>query len=240
MGGKKYPQDRCEWLPEDGIRLLKDNVDFSEAGVADLRIETLNLYAVFGGLYTKYIPQLPEHEQNVVTLSWERLRTVLENLPRKKMNLPKMKLLELPKQVETQSNNLPAYLERFQTTETRELVGARHVEDPEISNFQAEIKKDMDVAIFTESKSTRPWLGRVIEVKPGCKEFVVHWFQRRSRSLLFHASMSNGAPSTSILSTDSVMLWNFTDRRTADSFELSQEWFDKIMTEYSDHDLCYA
>ena len=69
MRGKKYPQDRCEWLPEDGIRLLKDNVDFSEAGVADLRIETLNLYAVFGGLYTKYIPQLPQHEQRLVTLS---------------------------------------------------------------------------------------------------------------------------------------------------------------------------
>ena len=176
----------------------------------------------------------------MVTMSWERLRTVLENLPRKRMNLPKMKLMELPKQVKSQRNNLPAYLEQFQTTETRELVGATHVQDPEISNFQAEIKKDMDVAIFTESKSTRPWLGRVVAVKPGCKEFVVHWFQRRSRSLFFHASMTNGEPFTSTLSTDSVMLWNFTDSRTDDSFELSTEWYDKIMKEYSDHDLCYA
>ena len=239
LRGKKYPQDRCEWLPADGIRLLRDDVDFSEVGVAEMRIEKLNLDAVFSGLYTKYIPQLPEHEQSVVTLSWERLKTVLENLPRKRMNLPKMKLLQLPKQVKNQSTNLPAYLERFQSTETRELVGARHVEDPEISDFQAEIKKEMDVAIFTESKSTRPWLGRVVTVKPGCKEFVVHWFQRRSRSLLFHASMSNGSPFTSILSTDSVMLWNFSDKRTADSFELSREWYDRIMNEYSDHDLCY-
>jgi len=103
-------------------------------------------------VYTKYIPQLPEHEQSVVTMSWERLRTVLENLPRKRIKLPKMKLMELPKQVKSQRNNLPAYLEQFQTTETRELVGATHV--VKLTGAEAEMQSVTDklVSILSGEK----------------------------------------------------------------------------------------
>ena len=110
-----------------------------------------------------------------------------------------------------------------------------------MSNFQAEIKKKMDVAIFTEIKSTRIWLGIVVAVKPGCKVFVANWFQRMSRSQLFHASMSNGAPSTSILSTESVMPRNFTDRWTADSSEhslLCYVWFGYEQSYFQNKDIC--
>ena len=159
LRGKKYPQDRSEWLPQDGIKLLRDNVDISEVGIADMRIEKLNLDAVFSGLYTKYIPQLDVNDQREVLQSWESLKTELENLPRKSANLPKMKLLDLPKQVPVPKPSVPAYVQTFQTQESRELVGTKHVEDPEVSSFQSEIKPGMDVSIFTQTKSTRPWLG---------------------------------------------------------------------------------
>ena len=56
------------------------------------------------------------------------------------------------------------------------------------------------------------------------QEFVVHWSQRMSRSLTFNASAVNGSAFTSTLSTDSVIMWNFCDNQTEDSFEVSREW----------------
>ena len=177
LRAKKYPHDNSRWLPDEGIKLLKDNVDFSEVGVAETRIEKLCLDAVFHGLYTKYFPQLSGHDKSGVVSSWERLKTVLENLPKKMNNFPKMKLNELPKQVAQQKPILPSYLDQFQSHENRELVGAKHVEDPEESNFETEIKQEMDVVIFTLQKSTRPWLGRVVSVMPGGKDFLIQWYK---------------------------------------------------------------
>jgi hypothetical protein len=132
-------------------------------------------------------------------------------------------------------------LEQFQSHENRELVGTKHVEDPEESSFVTEVKEEMDVAIFTLQKSTRPWLGRVVSVMPGGKDFLIQWYKRKSKSLVFHASVNNnGTPFTSVMSSDSVMLWNFSDNRSVSSFELSQEWFNRIVKEYCDHDLCYV
>ena len=86
-----------------------------------------------------------------------------------------MKLLELPKQVEVHKSILPAYLEQYHSVNIRGLQGAKHVEDPPISSFVMEMKPKMDVAIYTQVKNTRPWLGRVISIMPGGQEFVVHW-----------------------------------------------------------------
>ena len=56
LRGKKYPQDTCEWLPKEGIELLESNVDLNSViPVAPMRIEKLNLDAVYMGVVTKYI-----------------------------------------------------------------------------------------------------------------------------------------------------------------------------------------
>jgi hypothetical protein len=240
LRAKKYPQDLGEWQPDDGIKLLKDKVDFSPIGVAEMRVEKLNLDEVFRGLYTKYFPQLSEQDKRKTVSSWESLRTTLENLPKKKNNFPKLKLLELPKQVRNPNPVLPSYLEPFQASEIRELLGAKHVMEPETSVFEAEIKPSMDVVLYTRQKSTRPWLGRVLSVMPGGKDFLIQWYKRRTKSLVFYASVKpDGTPFTSTMSTDCVMVWNFSDNKTNESFELSNEWFEKIMKNYSDHDSCY-
>ena len=240
LRAKKYPQD-SQLKPEEGIKLLRDNVDFGVGvGVANLRIEKLCLDQVFHGLYTKYFPQLAAHDRKKAEASWEGLRTVLENLPKKVHNFPLMKMLDLPKQKGKKKTNLPSYLEPYQAVEVRELVGAKHVPEPELSTFSTEIREGMDVSVYTHTKSTRPWMGRVVKILTGGNEFEIQWFKRRTKSMTFFAaSNSDKSPFTSVMSTDAVMLWNFSDNRTENSFELSQEWFAKIMKEYSDHDQCY-
>ena len=239
LRAKKYPQDG-QWEPDDGIVLLKEGVEFTEVSVADFRVEKLSLDLVFHGLYTKYFPQLTEADRKVAQSSWERLRTTLENLPKKQHNFPKMKLLNLPRQKNKQPQSLPSYLEPFQAPPVRELVGTKHILEPETSVFQTEIQPMMDVVVFTHTKSTRPWMGRVKKILTGGKEFKIHWFKRRTKSLVFFGALnSDGTPFTSIMSTSCVMLWNFSDHKTGESFELSQEWFNKIMTMYDDHDQCY-
>lgn len=239
LRAKKYPQD-SQWRPDDGIKLIKDSVDFSEVGVDELRIDKLNLDKVFSGLYTKYFPQLSERDRMNAQSSWEKLRTVIENLPKKQNNFPKLKLLELPKQAVKLNPVIPSYLQPYQTSEVRELIGAKEVLEPEVSVFRTEIRKDMDVAVYTRVSSTRPWLGRVVKVLTGGLDFEIQWFKRKSKSLVFYSSTnSDGTPFTSLMSTDTVMLWNFSDNKSDNSFQLSQEWFDKIMKEYADHDQCY-
>ena len=50
LRGKALPQDR-EWIPEPGIRLLKENLVFDEPiGVDDFRIEKLELPKVYRDL----------------------------------------------------------------------------------------------------------------------------------------------------------------------------------------------
>ena len=241
LRGRKYPQDSGEWLPNDGIKLLKDGVDFSEVDVAEMRIEKLNLGLVFHGLYTKYFPQLPDQDKRGAMSSWEKLRTVLENLPKKKNNFPKLKLKDFPKQRSKASPVIPPYLQPFQADNIRQLVGARHVMEPQTSVFEVEIGPGMDVVLYTKQKSTRPWLGPVLTVMQGGKSFQVQWFKRRTKSLTFYSSANaDGTPFTSIMSTDCVMMWNFSDNKTSQSFELSEEWLEKIMKNYSDHDLCYV
>ena len=98
LRGRKYPQDTGPWLPEDGIKLLKDGVDFAPIGTADVRVEKLGLDEIFQGLYTRYFPLMGDQERRKAQSSWEKLRKVLDDIPKKKETFPKMKLMNLTKQ----------------------------------------------------------------------------------------------------------------------------------------------
>ena len=63
----------------------------------------------------------------------------------------------------------------------------------------------------------------------------INFNKRKSKSLysmLLSITTELLSKKTSVMSTDSVMLWNFSDNRSVTSFELSQEWFNRIMKEY--------
>ena len=108
------------------------------------------------------------------------------------------------------------------------------------SQFQTEISPGMDIAVYTESKKDRPWLGRVLKIQADSSTFEVQWFKRRGRSATFQAMFSEyGTAYSSTLDTNTVMLWEFGDNKTENSFEISKEWYIKIMEEYKSHDMCY-
>ena len=183
---------------------------------------------------------LERNERQEAEASWERLRTCLENLPRKQKNLPPMRILALPRQIPAPSTTLPHYLEQFTNEDTPELLGQNCVVEPSESQFQADIIPNMDVAVYTISKVSRPWLGRVVKVEEDGQTFEVQWFKRRGRSLTFQRlSNQDGSKYTSVLDSDTVMLWEFSDNKTDNSFDISKEWLAKIMEEYRSHDLCY-
>ena len=68
---------------------------------------------------------------------------------------------------------------------------------------------------------------------------MVRWFLRKQKTRVFFAADKNGKPYTSRVSSDSVMLWNFSENRSDNSFEVSKECISKIMKVYEEHDSCY-
>ena len=239
MRAKKYPQHTV-WVPEEGIQLLKDDQEFEKVPVSPFRIEKLMLDKVYGDLVTKYFPTLELANRREVQSSWERTKATLENLPKKMRNLPLMDVFSLPRQAPVPIPTHPSYLEPFLVTEERELKGQKCIQDAEDGDFFDEIQIDMDVAVYSEVKSKRPWIGRVVECITSRREFKIHWYGRKPRSLYFSPSVNkDGTPLVSVVSVDCVMFWEFTTKsQVDDSFKVSREWFDKVMDGYKSHDQC--
>ena len=236
---KKYPFNE-EWIPAAGIMLLKRSIEFLPVKSSEFRIDSLCLEKVFNDLYMKYFPILETNEKRKAEVSWERLRTVLENLPKQQMNLAPMRLLRFPKQVPAPPSTIPQYLEPFMNLQTPELIGQHCIVEPIDSHFQSELRKGMDVAIYTESRKDRPWLGRVVEVQDDGLSFEVQWFKKKGRSSTYYAlTNKDGSIYSSLLDTETVMFWEFTENKKIDSFELSKDWLEKIQLEYESHDICY-
>ena len=242
MRYKKYPQ-HTEWKPAGGILLLKDNPNFTPIPVSPFRVESLNLDKVYGDLVTKYFPTLEQINRREVETSWERTKVMLENLPKRIDNLPKMNLQSLPRQTMGPIPTYPSYLKPFlDKTGERELYGQECIEEPVDGDFHDEIQVDMDVVVYSETKAKRPWVGRVRQLLKGSREFEIQWYERKNKGLTFYPSVNkDGTPLLSIVSMDSVMFWEFTEKNDSDnSFKIGQERLAKIMDDYKSHDQCYV
>lgn len=235
MRYKKLPHD-LEWKPPTGIKLISENVDFSPVTAEEFRVvEDLKLDEIFKSV-NKYLSTMTYSDRIKVSNSWDRVRETLESLPRRRPNLPTMKLLELPKQ-EKQIPDLPEGLPDLDQ-EVPDLVGEVFPAELEESDFSNSIVVDMDVVVYTKSKS-RPWVGRVVEVLPNGK-FILQWFSRRSRSKTFYAMLNkDGSKFVSEEECDAVMLWEMSIDKTETSFVLTEYWLKKIQEEYENHDQCY-
>ena len=241
LRAKQYTQSK-EW--GRGIRVLKEGFECSTpVPVSEFRLETLNIDKVFSDLYTKYFPTLTVNDRQLAEASWEKLRSVLENLPRKINNLQPLRLGSLPRQAPLAPRQVPSYLQLVEDRDVPEMVG-EFVEDdisePAVGQFDIEIKPGMDVAIFTHTLKNRPWLGRVLTVEEDCSSFQLQWFKKKGRSMIYEAQLNkDGTKYTSSLPLETVMLWEFSTAKSEDEFEVSKEWFEKIMAEYASHDQCY-
>ena len=235
LQAKPLPQD-VEWEPKTGIQLLKPGTEFPPVGAASFRVEDLNLQKAISSL-KPYISQMQPEEKDKILKSWERLVNTLESLPRRKDHLKKMKIEELPRQTDRElDNNLDLDLNKH----VPELKGQVYPERLEEGQFNQEVFLGMDVAVYTQSKSNRPWLGRVNEIDRERKKFKLQWFSRRSRGTTYYAMKNpDGSPFVSEQDVCCVMLWEFSDRKTESSFDVSNYWLEKIAVEYGKHDNCY-
>ena len=229
---KRLPQDTV-WEPPTGIQIFKHAVTFEPVGCAEFRIEELNIDKVMLDL-TKYIKRMPTHLRVSVSNSWAKLRDTLEALPRRQKNFPPMKIIDLPRVVIQESVRLP---EEF------EFVEEGYENLPEICGkvceerlFDQSIREGLDVVVYTNNRSGRPWLGRVLNCYDD-RTFLIQWFERQGRCLKFRAMFeSSKQPYTSRLSNDVVMFWDITVQKSDNSFNLTPYWLTKIMKEYEKYD----
>ena len=78
----------------------------------------------------KFFCTLPLAIRLKVTSSWEALRKTLESLPRNSENLSKMRLSELPKQLNYESIEIPAELNQFVEEDLPHLIGEINQDEP--------------------------------------------------------------------------------------------------------------
>ena len=215
--------------------MLKDNFPLGPVPVAEFKIENLELVKVAENL-GKYFKRMPTHVRVSADRSWRSLLGRLEVLPRIQHTFPKMNLSDLPKTLDN-----PVVFEipdEFNFVEDKsdnfkEIVGQVYPE----GLFNHHIKKDMDVAVRSEDKSSIPWLGRVVEILSDCK-FLIHWYGRSGRSLKFRALLKeNCLPSTTVIENNMVMMWDISTSKTENSFFLTPGMLNNIMDEYASYDL---
>ena len=234
LQAKPLPQD-SDWGPPTGIQLLKRGVQFLPVSAASFRVEDLNLEKAMMSL-KPYIAQMSDKEKLFVSKSWEKLVSTLENLPRRQNNFETMKIDQFPKQCD-RSTNIDLQLEV--TRELPELRGEIYPANLAEGSFRHEVSVKMDVAVYTKTKRSRPWLGRVTKVNSENGKFTLQWFSRRSRGSTFYGMKNaDGSPFVSEQNVLSVMLWEFSENKTETSFSVSPYWLDKIAKEAEMHDEC--
>ena len=234
--GKVLPQDSdSEFGPRDGIQLVSTGTDFTPVGPAKFRIENLELDRVFSSL-AKYFKTLEGCDKMEVVNSWDRLKDKLEGLPlrRTRGNLGTMKITDFLRQ---QQHLVEAQNHLEEDLAHPPLQGEVVAVDPEAGNLAREISVGMDVCIYTDIKTSRPWLGVVTQVLIN-KQFELNWYQRRGRGNKFYPMKDgSGEPVISIQNFDSVMFWGMSQEITNEYLQLSLYWMKKIDNEYTVLDL---
>ena len=211
-----------EWLPNSGIKLLKDNPDLGPVGAAPFRFETLEMDEFEASLRTKYLPTLSADIRGNVADSWQRLRRKLEGMEKKKATLPKMKLKELPI-----SGQQPRDVFEFQEEE----INRREVEGEIYAETNGDVRIGEDVAVYTTVKTGRPWVGRITDVTE--TDVIVHWFERKKKKYTYEELRNrDGSAQNDKISRASILYRHISSVSKENSFQITPSWINKMMTEY--------
>ena len=217
LQAKRLPQDE-QWEPNTGIRLLKPNISFDPVGCSDFRVKELMLPKIMEGLL-KYFRRMPTQIRVTVGESWSRVKDLLESLDRRKVNLPKMRIQNLPKFQQSEDPKLP---DEFSfVVDANEALPEITGDIFEENLFDMNVRKDLDIVLYTDNVQSRPWVGRIVEVLVD-RKFRLQWYQRNGRSLKFHA-MYNADKTMYVteLENQSVMMWDISVDKTNTSFNLT-------------------
>ena len=187
LRGKRYLFDK-EWNPAAGIRLLSEGTTFEPVGVAEFRIESLNLKKIYQDL-SRYFVTLPLEERMTVQTSWDNIRKKLEDIPFLSDNLKKMNLSDLPVQCSENRVVIPDHLAHLNREDTiKDLEGDTFPEDLDEADFNQDLTEGLDVLIYSNIKQSRPWVGRIVQVT-GQDGFRIQWYSRKKGDQnLFYAS----------------------------------------------------
>ena len=193
-------------MPSAGIKILNDDASICDIDIAELRINKLQLDKVFSHLH-RFVETLPLNEKLRVGSFWERLRSRLERSEQNIFTFPKLNLSTLPKQREST---------------VLELQGEIFPETLNEADFNDEFRSGLVVCIYSDVKKGRSWCGRILRVDEG-RKFLLQWYsKKKGSSNTFVASFnSDGSPYTSLLDTETVMLWNFSSDIDNTSFHIN-------------------
>ena len=106
-------------------------------------------------------------------------------------------------------------------------------------DFSEEILVGMDVVLYTTTKASRPWVGRVVTIS-NTNTFKIQWYEKvpGKANKFKSVFLPSGEPYISEVDTASAILWDFTRDRTETSFTISTMMFSKISELYDYHDRC--
>ena len=235
LRAKVLPQDQVI-VPRAGLRLLKSGLQFSPISPANVRVDELNFDKIIRGINI-FLEDKPLEMRMEVLTSWDNLRSQLENLPKKLPFCKKMTIVDLPKVLEVEVQT-PKHFQRDDNAP--QLIGEFYPEEVNNGDLEEEIREGCDVCIYTENRKSRPWMGRILRVCEN-REFILQWYTRKSsRSTVFYALLnSDGSPSVTTLSYDTVMFWQMSEpqSRTSNSFSLTKHWLEVVMREYDAIDI---
>ena len=128
--------------------------------------------------------------------------------------------------------------ERGDTEDTQneeEIRGRYHQEYVDDGDLQEELLDGTDVCIYTASKRSRPWVGRVLKTYPEEGEFEVQWYEKDKSSKhgrYIAMTYPNDAPYVSRMPYSTVMVWSFTEQRGEFEFVISSYWQQYLKSEY--------
>ena len=112
---------------------------------------------------------------------------------------------------------------------------------PPILSTHLVFRGGLETLVPSSAGSQLHWLGRVQNVEENGAKFEIQWYKKKGRTMTFQAMLNkDGSRMTSVLPSETVMLWEFSTNRTDNTFDISKEYLDKIQKEYADHDRCYV
>ena len=216
---KLYPQSE-KYIPESGLKLIKENSRFPPIAVANFCIERLNLDVV-GKDYQKYVESLTNDVIKFNCLrSWENVRDRLEKLPRRQKYLIKMNLDLLPKQ---NSSDVYNFVEDKEETP---IIGVEmHPEK------LGKLKEGDDIVVYNDDLVARPLIGKVINVREDMTA-EINWFKKKCKTIYIPNRNVDGSLDTSIISRNSIMYIGISSVISQSEIRLTPTMIKRISMEY--------
>ena len=191
------------------IQLLNSVPDLKGLSVTKFR-EDSEYNKIFQSVLNKYIPTLEAKftadQIESIKTAWEKRIIFLIDV--KESDFEPFNINVLKKQVkDISANEVNTCNQRNQNRETKITATFYPYESDSFSI--TDVKKDDTLVFYTETKSTRPWIGLCIQVlEDGSNVQVETQWLKKDKNQYIPCLASDGKPYTSIVDSDSILFHN--------------------------------